>query len=282
MSETSTMDSGATTAPSAADNATAPQATPVADNVQPHAAEPSESWEWREGMPGDGDMPDYFHKGTFKNIEAQAAGYSKLLKDFHSRLGGFTGAPENYDFKLSDDMVEKGVTFDTENPYFKDFAVRAKELNMSQDTFSEMCKMWANSNHATAEADDALFIENYNLMIEQHEAALGAEEAQALDHAVQRAANLPGVSQAGLEQIMDSICTADAARVMTALIGNTGLSTVPSDAHVGQNVSHSTLMKRLQEVRSMSGPARAMAEKQLNADYAKLFPGNREFGGYNS
>ena len=287
MSEVdSVMATEAVTAPVSNDNQRAPVA-PVApvthsqdSNIQPLASESLGSWEWSDGVPGNGDHPDWFHPSTFKNVAAQAEGYSKLKSEFSKRLGGFVGAPDNgYEYALNEEMTERGMKFDGDNPFVKDFAQKCLDLNMSQDAFSDIMNLYNEANHAESGKSAEWLTSSFNEMMEAEEAKLGADEKAQFDSAVTRAENLPGVSQEGLDGLLSGIATAEDARAFMALIRNAGISSVPEQAHTGPQLSHSSLMKQLGDVQKMHGPARVQAQARLNEAYAKMFPGERVFGG---
>jgi len=95
------------------------------------------------------------------------------------------------------------------------------------------------------------------------------------DSAIERAAMLPNVSQGGLDGIINGITTAEDARAFTALVNLTGYSAAPEQAMSGQRMSHESLQERLANLNGRPGPER----DRLLADYGKLFPGDRQFGG---
>ena len=48
--------------------------------------------------------------------------------------GGFKGAPEQYEYTPSQELLDSGFTFDSENKGYAEFADWAKETKMSNDT----------------------------------------------------------------------------------------------------------------------------------------------------
>jgi len=82
----------------------------------------------------------------------QAKAYPELQKQF----GSFTGAPENYEFTLSDELKEAGSDFGTDAPEFEELAELAKDLNMSQDGFNKMAEVFAMRDIAEQEAHTEL------------------------------------------------------------------------------------------------------------------------------
>jgi hypothetical protein len=93
--------------------------------------EGSKDWFLAEGVKGEGDKPDWFLADKYKSVEEQAKAYPELAK----KLGGFTGAPEQYELTMPEG-IEGEVR--TEDPLLTTFVDVAKELNMSQDAFNKV------------------------------------------------------------------------------------------------------------------------------------------------
>lgn len=90
-------------------------------------------WQWREGIMGEGEKPEWFDSKKYKTIEEQAKGYSeaqKAIGQLKQKLGTFSsGAPENYDFS----KVIEGVNVDTNSQSFQQFTQFLKENNVPQN-----------------------------------------------------------------------------------------------------------------------------------------------------
>ena len=74
----------------------------------------------------------------------QAKAYAELEK----RLGGFTGAPDDYALALDPDITEAGFEFDTEDPLYADAKAIAKELGMNNEAFNKMMGIYAKAEMA--------------------------------------------------------------------------------------------------------------------------------------
>lgn len=98
----------------------APEATQATDNTQAEDAKQTEGWFWAEGVPGQGERPDFL-PSKYKTV-ADAA---KARGELERKLGAFTGAPETYD-------LEK-IGLDSDQHTLKEITSVAKELNMSQE-----------------------------------------------------------------------------------------------------------------------------------------------------
>lgn len=114
-----------------------PQEAGGSDISKEEGANPP-SWFYDEDIPGNGDAPDYLINGTFKTIAEQARGYNEIRK----KLSGFSGAPEEYELKLSDEL-SKQVTINQEDSMLKSFTEYAKKINMNQEAYNEIVNLFA-------------------------------------------------------------------------------------------------------------------------------------------
>lgn len=86
-----------------------------------------EAWYIDEGIQGQGPRPDYL-KPKYKTLADQARAYNEIEK----KLGGMTGAPEQYDLENVKEHI------DLDNPYLKDFLDIAKESRLNQASVEKM------------------------------------------------------------------------------------------------------------------------------------------------
>lgn len=86
-------------------------------------------WHWDDKRPGEGEVPEWLKSEKYKTVADQAKAYNELTK----KLGGFVGAPEEYDLEIPD---LENVKLSSDDPVLKDFMDFAKESNMSQETFN--------------------------------------------------------------------------------------------------------------------------------------------------
>lgn len=96
---------------------------------------PQESgWYWTDDVAGEGDKPEFL-LDKYGSISDQAKAYKELEQKF----GGFTGAPEAYDFTS---FEEKGLTFEEGNKQYDKFMEVAKANNMSQKCMNEILDVY--------------------------------------------------------------------------------------------------------------------------------------------
>lgn len=107
------------------------------------------TWSFADGVPGQGDVPEWFKADKYKSVADQAKAY----KDLESRFGSFTGAPEEYaDVQLNEQLVEMGVELDKEDPMYQDALEFAKSLDMNQEGFDKMIELYAMNQVAEQQA----------------------------------------------------------------------------------------------------------------------------------
>jgi len=166
------------------------------------------AWSLAENVSGSGEAPDWFKSDKYATVSDQAKGY----KELEGKFGSFTGAPEAYEWSLSEQLTEKGIKLDGENPLITSFTEMAKESNMSQDMANKLVNMFVESQHADSlgaeEAETARMTEQMGL--------LGGNAQQRVDNITNWAkANLTPEQVEGLE---DATTTAAGVQAIEALI----------------------------------------------------------------
>ncbi|PCH98498.1 MAG: hypothetical protein COB84_01925 [Rhodobacteraceae bacterium] len=81
-------------------------------------------------------------------LAEQAKGYGEL----QTKFGSFTGSPEAYEVNLSDDIVEKGIEINSEDPLLVRAMEFAKASNMSQEGFNQMVNLHVENQLAEQQA----------------------------------------------------------------------------------------------------------------------------------
>lgn len=112
---------------------------PSANGVDKTAAE--HAWFWAEGQQGEGEPPEWLKVGKYKSVADQAKAYTEAEK----RLGAFTGAPEEYELSLPEDMeLPEGVdvALDKDDPLMVEAVKWGKAHNLSQDGFTQLVGMY--------------------------------------------------------------------------------------------------------------------------------------------
>lgn len=151
----------------------------------------------------------------FWNNETKSVNNDQVLESYNqlsSKFGAFTGAPETYEFALSEQLTEAGITLDNESPLITQFTEMAKESNMSQEMANKFINMYVEGQHADSigagEAEEARITEQMGL--------LGDNANQRVQNIENWAkANLTPEQVAGLE---DATTTAAGVQAVEALI----------------------------------------------------------------
>jgi hypothetical protein len=159
------------------------------------------SFHWSEGMPGEGDAPEWYKGDKYKSVADQAKAYTDLEK----RFGGFTGAPESYG--LPEEI-------DTEDTFVKTLTEIGAKSNMNQSTFDQVLEL-----------GEALLTAQDELRMEREMEALGPE-------AEQRLANIDGFMKNNLgdryEEFKESVKDAKTVELIETLIKASAPSRLPT------------------------------------------------------
>lgn len=100
------------------------------------SAENVEAWYFSENVQGEGEAPDWFKSAKYKTVEDQAKAYNGL----ESKLGAFTGAPEDgYEVVLPEGM---DIEIPEDDALLTGFNDWAKEAGLSQEAHSQLMNMY--------------------------------------------------------------------------------------------------------------------------------------------
>lgn len=151
----------------------------------------------------------------FWNDETKTVNNDQVLESYNqlsSKFGSFTGAPESYEFALSEQLTEAGVVIDSDNPLITTFSELAKEAGMNQDMANKFVNLFVESQHADGIAGT-----------EANEAFTAAEMVKLGDNSTQRINNINNWAKANLtpEQVVgleEATGTAAGVQAVEALI----------------------------------------------------------------
>ena len=227
------------------------ESTPNEETVTEGAQAETEvsPWAYAEGINGDGDKPEWFIDSKYKSVADQAKAYPELA----SKLGGFTGAPEEYELSMPDGIEGEWATDD---PMLSNFQEWAKESGLNQDRFTELLHMYVQND-----------FENQSQNREQEVKSLG-------DNAKERLQNIDDYARANLSEdeyagILQATTTAAGVKAVEALIAKTRGYKIPdaNDA-VDTGLSHSDLRQKMADPRYGSDPS---YRKEVDALYERKF-----------
>lgn len=130
------------------------QQTESASQESSQESEQPQEWMWAEDVKGQGARPEFL-LDKYKSVAEQAKGYSEVVK----KLGGFTGAPEEYNVDH--------LGLDPNQHTLKVIMDIGKDLNMSQEGLDKLVTRLADAQNQESETS-----------IEQEVSKLGDEGEQ--------------------------------------------------------------------------------------------------------
>lgn len=210
----------------------------------------------------------------FWNSETKTTNNDAVLESYNqlsSKFGAFTGSPEAYEFKLSEQLTESGAELDGESPLITQFTEMAKESNMSQEMANKLVNMYVESQHADGIAGG------------EAETARVAEQMGLLgDNANQRVSNIENWARANLtpeqvEGLGEATTTAAGVQAVEALIAkskNAPMQT--SDVNPVSQASRAEL-ETLQFAKDENGNRKMQTDpeyaKMVRQKFAEAMPG---------
>ena len=210
----------------------------------------------------------------FWNDDDKTVRHDDVLKSYNElsgKFGGFTGAPDSYEFAVSDQLKEAGIELDMESPMLTSLMEMAKAGNMSQDMASNVINMFLEGQHADG------------LAAGEGETARQAEEMGKLgDNALNRVNNIDAWAKANIpdhaEGLADAATTAAGVMAIEALIAKSRNSSVQAnpEATVNSGVTAEEVHKLQFELdqygnrRMSTDPEHA---KKVRGMMAQLHPG---------
>jgi hypothetical protein len=216
-------------------------------------------WFWAEGVPGVGDAPEGYKADKYSTVVAQAQAYPAL----EGKFGAFTGAPEAYEVKLSEELTEKGVELDAEDPAMAKAMEWAKEAGMSQSGFEGMVNIYAMAQLAQRDATD------------QHNEQVRADEFKALGQNAQgRIDNLKKWGDANLSEelvkgFLESMPSANAVKAIEHLITMTQAGPLDPNGDPSPGGVTETELKEMQFAKDEHGNRKIHTDKAFKAEYEK-------------
>ena len=210
----------------------------------------------------------------FWNNDTKSVNNDQVLESYNqlsSKFGAFTGAPEAYEFKLSEDLTSNGVELNGDDPLISAFSEFAKESNMSSEHANKLVNMFVESKYAdglSATTDE--------------ETRVGEQMALLGDNAVQRVSNIDNWARANLtpeqaEGLNDAATTAAGVQAIEALIAKSRNSSVSPEGAVQASQVSMTELTSLQQAKDEHGNRKMQTDpeyrKMVQQKFANAFPG---------
>lgn len=190
----------------------------------------------------------------------QAKGY----KELQSKFGSFTGAPEDYEVALSEEMSEHINLEDySDNVVLDQAKEMARDMGMSNEGFNKFADIYFKGQMADLEAMDSVREEEMKALGNNAERRLGNIQDWAKT-------NLDSDSS---EALIGTLTSASAVQAVEALIAKTRNTQQVTDTPAAPSVSHADIQAKLVAKDEhgnpkMNDPAYA---KQVRAMYGQAF-----------
>ncbi len=210
----------------------------------------------------------------FWNNETKAVNNDAVLESYNqlsSKFGAFTGAPESYEFSLSEDLTSNGVELSGDDPLIASFSELAKESNMSGEMANKLVNMFVESQYADSIASG------------EAETARVAEEMGKLgDNAQQRVSNIENWAKANLtpeqvEGLQDAATTAAGVQAIEALIAKSKNAPMQTQDASPVNQVNMAELQALQFAKDDNGNRRMATDpeyrKMVQEKFAQSMPG---------
>jgi hypothetical protein len=217
--------------------------------------ESAPAWQWSENVAGEGETPEWLKADKYKTVEAQAKAYGEL----EGRFGAFTGAPEEYELHISDELKEAGFNVDPEDPVVQEFSKWAKESNLSQDGYNGLIEMKGMLDAAEAKAHEDKMAEEIKSLGAQGQERIGNINAWAN-------ANLPADMIDGFNSMVTNAASVAA---IETLISKTRNAPISPEGLAPQPSVSTEQLKEMQFAKDERGN-RKMADPEYRANFNKL------------
>lgn len=190
-----------------------------------------------------------------ESLQLQAKSYAEL----QSKFGAFTGAPDAYEAKLSDELIEAGAQLVDGDPLMEAAMEFAKDSNMSQEGFNKMLNLYAEGQLAEYKAMEDLKAEQM--------AALGSDAGKRIEGINNWIdANMDAETAEGLRGIIQ---TADGVKAVEQLIAKTRSAPVaPTDAPPAPSVTESEV-RDMQFAKDEFGGRRIQTDPAFRKEYER-------------
>lgn len=244
-----------------ADNTSdAPEATndeqTVADMANENTPETNNSEESNERP--DWLLDKYATEG--KSVDEATTEQAKAYSELSSKLGSFTGAPEEYEVALSEELTEMGVEIAKDDPMIEAAMKFAKDSNMSQDGFKDMVNLYAMQQVAENKANEEYKAEQLK--------GLGPSADSRIKNIQQWAdKNLDAETVQGLEGFATST---ESVKAIERLISMTRSASVNVDDANNNSGASAEDVSKLQFEKDEHGNRRINTDPDFKARYKKL------------
>lgn len=210
-----------------------------------------------------GDRPEWLldkYAVDGKSINDATNEQAKAYSELSGKFGAFTGAPENYEITISEELKELGVSIADDDPMLVDAMKFAKESNMSQEGFVGLVNLYAMQQVADQKAD-------VDYKKEQMD-ALGPGADSRIQNIQQWAAkNLDSETVKSLEGMATSV---ESVKAIERLISMTRNASVDVDETINNSGSSKEDVAAMQFELDSNGQRRINTDPEFCARYKKM------------
>ena len=254
MNESIVPTAAAEAAPSTEVATEAPTTEAQPSTEATETAEPS--WFWGEGVPGQGDAPDWMMKDKYKSVQEQARGYKELLMHHNDKLKGFVGTPEA--------GYERGEG-NEENPMMGMLSEVGAKYGMNQDMFNDLVEQYGGITEGMEKQQQ-----------EASQARIKEEITKLGDNADYRLKNISDFATGnfdaeGAEELINMATTARSVEILEQLIGKSkGSKVADTDKTAPVKADVMEKMRELQFATNGEGKRLIEVDMKHRAKYDKL------------
>jgi len=234
----------------------AEQQADVSRGTPPVEAPATPKWYYADGVEGQGEKPEYFNDKKYKSLSEQARAQRELEK----KLGGFTGAPDQYEVRISDAFVDKGFELHQDDPFVKGFQEFAKAKGMNQEIFEESLNFYAELELAKAEG-----IRQYT---EAQRKELGSNADRRIDDLRKwGSANLPDDLQDGFQAMFTTAASVEAMEMIVGKLLEKGVNPASGEGAVAYTEAD---VQKMQFELDQYGNRRIQSDPEFRRKYEEI------------
>lgn len=195
-----------------------------------------------------------------KTISEATDEQAKAYGELQGKFGAFTGAPENYEVSISEELKELGVEMASDDPMLVEAMKFAKDSNMSQEGFSGLVNLYATQQVAEFKADADFKAEQIK--------ALGPSGESRIKNINQWASkNLDADTVKNLESMASSV---ESVKAIERLISMTRNASVDVDNSESSSGATKEDVSKMQFEKDSNGNRRINTDPEFNARYQKM------------
>lgn len=257
MTDTANTAPDASTPDATSDSAPAVEGTNDQSNTNAQAV--ADAIADKTGKPGESVSTDFDfvldkYRAEGRSDSDAAMEQAKAYKELQSKFGAFTGAPEEYEVSLSEEMSERINLEDfKDDPILEEAKAMSKEMGINNEGFNRLTELYFKGQLADTEAIAAAQ--------EDEMKALGPNAQRRLDNLSDWAKH--HLDSETTEKLESAMISASAVEAIEAVIAKTRNAVQATDAAPANDISHEKLREMMNAKDDFGNP------KMNNKEYAR-------------